>query len=139
MKTFIKVTTSLLLGSLIFSGCMGGGTIGTGVTSLGGVGPQAVELRFTVFGHVKDSSGKTVSNAKIEIVGSHGTTTTISDAKGSFRFLLSPSSGEELLVTVSVKGKTYLAATYISPAGRSEVPVLITLRPAGALTIDVIE
>ncbi len=108
-----------------FSGCFGGGTIGTG-TGFGTKGHRA-EIHFTLHGTVQDIHAKPIGDALVTITSRSGTVTRRTSAYGLFRAPLSISSGEEIVIDIeyrppgSAKSLHYSRSQQISPAGASEV------------------
>jgi hypothetical protein len=121
--------------ALAFSGCMGGGTIGTGVTSLGGGTSSNQALTFLMSLTVKTNNGKPLSNSKIAFSNSAGVYRGITDAQGKVQLTLTMVSGEAFSIVVSsIKGERR-TVEFVSPAGRQVVKASLTLTPNGAIEL----
>ena len=140
MKTISRFAIiAALFSTISVTGCMGGGTIGTGVTSLGGGLPRHVNLTFKVTGLLIDSAQKPLPRTKIEITSLSRTVSAVSNDKGQFAISLTPTSGEELTIRVTTKGKVYTTSTYISPAGKEIVSATISLVQGGGIVFETLD
>lgn len=121
------------------SGCMGGGTIGTGVTSLGGGASSHQALHFLLSLTVKGSNGKPLPNTKIALRNSAGVYRGVTDSRGKVQLKLIMVSGEAFEVVVSSGKVDRRSSEFISPAGRQVIEASLFLAPSGSIEFSEIE
>jgi hypothetical protein len=124
---------------LAFSGCMGGGTIGTGVTSLGGGTSSHHALSFILSLTVTTNSGKLLPNTKIAFSNSAGVYRGITDSRGKVQLKLTMVSGEAFSIVVSSGKSDRRVVEFISPAGRQVIEASLSLTPSGEVEFSEIE
>jgi hypothetical protein len=121
----------------ILSGCMGGGTIGTGVTSLGeGHSRTAGVLQFTLQPRVVDPSGKVQAAADVGITTSLGAANDTTGRDGVARLNVKMHSGDVLRLVIKVGKKVYRGSQQFSPAGQELVACDLILYPDGRAEVS---
>lgn len=135
----IFFTYSLLLpfiisASIALTSC-GGGTIGTGIASLGHSAHAAGALSFTASLTVIDSRGNSCPGAKVSITSPAKQFSGKASATGTATLPLTIHSGEMLTVSVRCGTRTYQTTDYLSPAGAPTVTRILKLQPNGSLEI----
>jgi hypothetical protein len=127
----ITLITTLLMG------CMGGGTIGTGVSPMGfGTRQSDKGISFTLVGTVKDSKRQLLSGANVRIETSFGIVNRTSDQHGQFRAPITIKSGEYVKIELTHKGTSFRSSEQISPAGAKEVHQNIIIEGVNSLAIE---
>lgn len=134
----VKVITVALL-AVTISGCMGGGTIGTGVTSLGGGTSSHQSLSYVLSLTVKNSTGKPLSNSRVALSNSAGIYRGVTDAQGKVKLKLTMVSGEAFSIVVSTGKSEKRSEEFISPAGRQVVEAALSISPSGEIEFTELE
>jgi hypothetical protein len=120
--------------SLILTSC-GGGTIGTGITSLGRNARSAEALTFSASLTVIDARGKPCPGAEISIAAKAQIFSAKADTAGTVTLPLTIYSGEMLGFSVRCGTRAYRAHDYLSPAGAAAITRSVKLLANGSLEI----
>ena len=136
MKRFLSwVITALFLTTLF--GCMGGGTIGTGITPMG-FGSRKIKdgVSFLLIGRVRSPNQKPITAAEVTLETSTGVVTRKTDAQGEFRAPITIQSGEYIHITVFHGKARYQSEQQLSPAGAREVIQNMIIDTSGAMQFE---
>ena len=121
IRTLRTLLLSLSL-TVACSGCMGGGTMGTGITSLGGgMRHTQTGTSFEIVGRILNKAGKPQPRARITVTSSSGSQVRVTNGAGEFKLPVTMSSGEDLEIVIQIGAKTYRGSQQLSPAGATEV------------------
>lgn len=127
-----RLTVLLFVCICILSGCMGGGTIGTGVTSLGESHSRTPGvLQFTLQPRVVDPSGKVQGGADVRVSSSIGAANDTTGKDGIARLSVKMHSGDVIRLVVKVGKRFYRGSQQFSPAGQDLVACDLVLYPDG--------
>lgn len=134
LVTFALSLITLTCASLILTSC-GGGTIGTGITSLGRNPHKAEALTFSAFLTVIDTRGNPCPGADVSIAAKAKIFSGRADTAGTVTLPLTIYSGEMLGFSVRCGTRAYRAHDYLSPAGAAAITRSLKLLANGSLEI----
>lgn len=113
----------------------GGGTMGTGVTSMGRNTHSAGTLSFSVTLTIVDPRGRPCANADVSISSRIATVARRAGAAGTVTVPLEILSGEMLGLSVRCGPTSYRTSEYLSPAGAASISRTLRLLSNGSLEI----
>lgn len=121
----------------LLGGCMGGGTIGTGLGYGKNTATRAPVLRYGVKGALKDAKGKDLSGVSIRVQTSAYSHQTFTASNGKFVLDIEAKAGEPITF-IFEKGSIYASCTTnISPAGEDFVTMNFSLKDYGSVICSI--
>ena len=131
-STFLAAAVTVGLG-----GCLGGGTIGTGISSMGTGGSRAHSaIVFSIKGRVVDAKGKPQPGAVVTGSTSVESSTRQADASGMVNLPVKMYSGEEISFAVKAGGRQYQGTQQVSPAGEDVIERSIVIGGAAGVSVE---
>jgi hypothetical protein len=112
---------------LSIQGCLGGGSLGSGVSGYGDSSAPVSQASYEIIGKVLDEQNHPLGNAVISVATSQYTGEAAVDNAGKFKIVVKNLSGSPVTFTLKKSSLHTSCTAYISPAGEESVSLSFKL------------